>query len=677
MLVSNSYSFLRWEIDRLLSVPRQIEAPLRLQPAEWSDALYLSTRWGFSAVREHVIAEIEDQCDDQGPLDRFELALKCRVSQWLRPVYHALCSRNEHITAEEGRRLGYKRLTAICRIREVLRGKSQPNSINDQCWRCEYCYTNRPCRFPLEASGEDTLEWIDKAEHLQASFDGMEEEIGVAISAPLPRIVPENPDKRDSAITASIPVRNIGDSVETIPSIPLRSQAEDIQVAFNMVTEVPRPSPPIIVISGDPYTSTQTATIAQSAQVTVFSDKRENLQVPPMDATQSVCRAASRPYIEITQLPTPDDHFNSQPTRSSRHMQSFGELPSVMSICGVEAELSPTMTRAQLDAIQNPHDLISEHYVEAVHTEVPSTTIDTSNAHQEFAKPGVATNYESAPAPLAVTGAIQGKGKEPNRLCHICWKAKPNVCGKQQACERCRGITQCVICLQLTKSTNEATQTCAQCRFAPARDAKIGAGTLADYPVAWQKSLNAIIARAGQSTDSLMDPIDMTGVHEVMQSAHDSPSPTVVIDRIVTGRVARAVAKKQKGKEGQGHCATCKSLGCGVTEVTSKCTSCRQSTEMATAAITGYSAGSGDPTVAAPAPTEKASNICNSTSETEAIPVSVTPAAFDSSPHSEAGLGHTVMEDEEADAAERASDSSSQQDREFEFVSPNSEDSAM
>ncbi|KAG8988606.1 hypothetical protein FRB94_000568 [Tulasnella sp. JGI-2019a] len=249
------------EFESFLEVlhARQIEAPLRLQPAEWSDALYLSTRWGFSAVREHVIAEIEDQCDDQGPLDRFELALKCRVSQWLRPVYHALCSRNEHITAEEGRRLGYERLTAICRIREVLRGKSQPNSINDQCWRCEYCYTNRPCRFPLEASGEDTLEWIDKAEHLQASFDGMEEEIGVAISAPLPRIVPENPDKRDSAITASIPVRNIGDSVETIPSIPLRSQAEDMQVAFNMVTEVPRPSPPIIVISGDPYTSTQTA----------------------------------------------------------------------------------------------------------------------------------------------------------------------------------------------------------------------------------------------------------------------------------------------------------------------------------------------------------------------------------------------------------------------------------
>lgn len=44
----------------------------------------------------------------------------CAVPQWVRPAYDAICRRPESLSPDEGRRLGWDRYAAICRIREDL-----------------------------------------------------------------------------------------------------------------------------------------------------------------------------------------------------------------------------------------------------------------------------------------------------------------------------------------------------------------------------------------------------------------------------------------------------------------------------------------------------------------------------------------------------------------------------
>ncbi|KAG8994582.1 hypothetical protein FRB94_009782 [Tulasnella sp. JGI-2019a] len=162
------------ELESFLKVlyARQTEARLSLQPGEWGDALHLSTKWGFSSIRKHVIKQIEIQCEDQELLDRFEVALKCHVPQWLRHVYRTLCTRIEYITLEEGIRLGHERWMAIRRVRAILLGEAKLIPKDKRCGRCDHCtfYTELPCRYPLEASGASALQWINKEEHLGASL---------------------------------------------------------------------------------------------------------------------------------------------------------------------------------------------------------------------------------------------------------------------------------------------------------------------------------------------------------------------------------------------------------------------------------------------------------------------------------------------------------------------------
>ncbi|KAG9002086.1 hypothetical protein FRB93_011859 [Tulasnella sp. JGI-2019a] len=116
-------------------------------------------------------------------MDRFELAMKCRVPQWLPSVYHTLCIRDKHITAEEGRKLGHERLTEICRIRE-LRPKL---SIDERCGGCKACTTKLtsahmtwpPCTAAIQV---DVTKLITEATDLRANFPG-EEVKGVEANA--------------------------------------------------------------------------------------------------------------------------------------------------------------------------------------------------------------------------------------------------------------------------------------------------------------------------------------------------------------------------------------------------------------------------------------------------------------------------------------------------------------
>ncbi|KAG8874588.1 hypothetical protein FRB98_008347, partial [Tulasnella sp. 332] len=191
------------EMESLLDVlhARQTEAPLELKIEEWGGALHLATKWGFGTVREHIIKHIEHHSTDQEAVDRFELAMKCHVPQWLHPAYNTLCTRGQHITADEGRRLGYERLTAICRIREIFRLEPGKVDVNGRCGECDTCHSSGirkhnvfgtfyfeelQCMSPPKVANANALQWISEDEHLKTSFSEVEEDITIAISVAHP-----------------------------------------------------------------------------------------------------------------------------------------------------------------------------------------------------------------------------------------------------------------------------------------------------------------------------------------------------------------------------------------------------------------------------------------------------------------------------------------------------------
>ncbi|KAG9031805.1 hypothetical protein FRB95_002297 [Tulasnella sp. JGI-2019a] len=447
------------EIESFLEVlhARQTEARLRLQPGEWGDALYLSTKWGFSTIRDHVIKQIEVQCEDQGILERFEIALKCQVPQWLRNVYHTLCARNEHITAEEGRRLGYERLTAICRIREILRGEARPNSKDERCRRCNNCtfYMELPCRYPLEASGASALQWIDKEEHLGvSSYDDEEGGAAVVVTSLSNATDSEGTNTHTSTIKDVANIRS--GSEEAASAIPI-AQMEPIVDQFSMATdayiEVSQLTTPIPIDKGDPLTSAQRGGIAS----TTFGDEsevtRSIISVARVGAAGGVSGTESGVYIGTTH---PSAHsiidssdLYSRPTALGEGVPLKEGFLSMISASEEGVESPPIMMKTQLDATQTSYYPINDHHFDAGCME--SITIRPFK-----------------PATLAAKGsANQGRSKNIGMQCSFCLQTKPKVKGNPLACKPCRRIQktkQCAVCRKFKTNVQLETQTCKPCR---------------------------------------------------------------------------------------------------------------------------------------------------------------------------------------------------------------------
>jgi len=148
--------------------PRRIDEPPKLSIEQWSAALHLATMWHFDAARKYAIDQISSEYTDQNHFDRVDLAMKCQVGQWLHPAYQALCERTESLSAEEGERLGYRRLTAICRIRE---SQARTPARQVKCGSCGYCqsgYDISYCQNPTPVVL--TLDQITGAEELAVPF---------------------------------------------------------------------------------------------------------------------------------------------------------------------------------------------------------------------------------------------------------------------------------------------------------------------------------------------------------------------------------------------------------------------------------------------------------------------------------------------------------------------------
>ncbi|KIO16899.1 hypothetical protein M407DRAFT_33456 [Tulasnella calospora MUT 4182] len=134
--------------------------------SEWkqlSAALHLSTMWEFEDIRARLIKDMSQTIGNGGiePLDRVEVAIQCRVTDWLHPAYQELCERADGVTTDEAKRLGMDRLAAIYRVRDRRRPAAQNSGY---CYSCgsDYGYTN--------VAPTPTLDLI-KAEEVLASVD--------------------------------------------------------------------------------------------------------------------------------------------------------------------------------------------------------------------------------------------------------------------------------------------------------------------------------------------------------------------------------------------------------------------------------------------------------------------------------------------------------------------------
>ncbi|KAG8880651.1 hypothetical protein FRB98_004965 [Tulasnella sp. 332] len=91
-----------------------------IQIRQWAAILKLATLWSFDSTRALAITIFDTRFPDEDCFDRLERSLACGVPKWVRPAYDAICRRPESLSADEGRRLGWERYAAICRIREDL-----------------------------------------------------------------------------------------------------------------------------------------------------------------------------------------------------------------------------------------------------------------------------------------------------------------------------------------------------------------------------------------------------------------------------------------------------------------------------------------------------------------------------------------------------------------------------
>ncbi|KAG8998947.1 hypothetical protein FRB94_006493 [Tulasnella sp. JGI-2019a] len=86
---------------------------------QWASILKIASLWSFKATKAYAITVFDTRFTDEDPFDRLDHAFQCGVPKWVRPAYATICLREEPLSADEGRRLGWERYAAICRIREL------------------------------------------------------------------------------------------------------------------------------------------------------------------------------------------------------------------------------------------------------------------------------------------------------------------------------------------------------------------------------------------------------------------------------------------------------------------------------------------------------------------------------------------------------------------------------
>ena len=87
---------------------------------ELSSILDLSTRWGFTSIRELAIRHLNPPT----PYQRLILGRKCAVDQWIPLALQELCERPQPLTGDEARLMDFEDVVLIGSVRENVRKRT-------------------------------------------------------------------------------------------------------------------------------------------------------------------------------------------------------------------------------------------------------------------------------------------------------------------------------------------------------------------------------------------------------------------------------------------------------------------------------------------------------------------------------------------------------------------------
>ncbi|KAI0002271.1 hypothetical protein BJV74DRAFT_765562 [Russula compacta] len=107
------------DFDAFLSVlyPLNFNASDERSFKEWTSILDLSTRWGFTTIRDLAIRCLKPPT----PLQRLLLARKYGVEEWMLPALQELCERPLPLTLDEARLMDVEDIVLVGSVRETVR----------------------------------------------------------------------------------------------------------------------------------------------------------------------------------------------------------------------------------------------------------------------------------------------------------------------------------------------------------------------------------------------------------------------------------------------------------------------------------------------------------------------------------------------------------------------------
>ena len=87
---------------------------------EWSAILELSTRWGFTDIRDLAIRCIRPR----DPLKKLLLARKNNIDMWIQPALLELCLRPQPLSLEEARLMDFEDVILVGSVRQTTRSST-------------------------------------------------------------------------------------------------------------------------------------------------------------------------------------------------------------------------------------------------------------------------------------------------------------------------------------------------------------------------------------------------------------------------------------------------------------------------------------------------------------------------------------------------------------------------
>ncbi|KZP08639.1 hypothetical protein FIBSPDRAFT_802855 [Athelia psychrophila] len=104
------------DFDHFLSIlyPSEYGVYTATSVEEWTSILHLAIRWGFESIKNLSIERLSPIASD---IDKIVLGRQYAIDEWLGDAYLAICSREECLSKEEGRRMQVDDIIEISAIR--------------------------------------------------------------------------------------------------------------------------------------------------------------------------------------------------------------------------------------------------------------------------------------------------------------------------------------------------------------------------------------------------------------------------------------------------------------------------------------------------------------------------------------------------------------------------------